>query len=186
MACVVCITILYFNYVLIFLAEKECCDGSDERPGLCPNICKEIGDVYQQQRKQERKIQKTVIILTAQLFYANCGSAGFQSSFHIHYFRSKGKSASWGTEFVASWGNKGQGEGGWTLKRYAPHLHYLKLNLTKFILGIAERTESVSKAALDHKMKSREFIHPHLYLLMFVNTCNASTYAVTRYSPKGT
>ena len=29
----------------------------------------------------------------------------------------------------------------------------------QFILGIADRTESVSKAALDHKMKSREFIH---------------------------
>jgi exopolysaccharide biosynthesis predicted pyruvyltransferase EpsI len=30
----------------------------------------------------------------------------------------------------------------------------------QFILGIADRTESVSKAALDHKMKSREFIYP--------------------------
>ena len=35
----------------------------------------------------------------------------------------------------------------------------------QFILGIADRTESVTKAALDHKMKSREFIH-----LSFVST----------------
>lgn len=53
------------NCVLICLAEKECCDGSDERSGLCPNICKQIGDVYQQQRKQEQKIQKTVTTFLA-------------------------------------------------------------------------------------------------------------------------
>ena len=35
----------------------------------------------------------------------------------------------------------------------------------QFILGIADRTESVTKAALDHKMKSRESIH-----LSFVST----------------
>jgi protein kinase C substrate 80K-H len=45
---------------LFLLAEKECCDGSDERSGVCPNLCKEIGDTYQQQRKKEQKIQKTV------------------------------------------------------------------------------------------------------------------------------
>ena len=49
------------NFSLFHFAEKECCDGSDERPGVCPNLCKEIGDAYQQQRKKEQKIQKTVI-----------------------------------------------------------------------------------------------------------------------------
>ena len=53
------------NDFLILSAEKECCDGSDERPGLCPNLCMQIGDVYRQQRKQEQKIQKTVIKFTA-------------------------------------------------------------------------------------------------------------------------
>ena len=56
------------NDILILLAEKDCCDGSDERPGLCPNLCNQIGDAYRQQRKQEQKIQKTVIKLTAPLF----------------------------------------------------------------------------------------------------------------------
>jgi hypothetical protein len=79
---------------LILLAEKECCDGSDERPGLCPDRCKVIGDVYREQRKKEQKIQKTVIKFTAQLFKANLGFVGFQNSLHIHCFRSKGESAS--------------------------------------------------------------------------------------------
>ena len=69
MACVVRITILYISDVLlILLAEKECCDGSDERSGLCPNLCKKIGDIYREQREKEEKIQKTVIKLTPQLF----------------------------------------------------------------------------------------------------------------------
>jgi protein kinase C substrate 80K-H len=41
------------------LCEIECCDGSDERPGVCPNRCKEIGDIYWKRRNQELKIQKT-------------------------------------------------------------------------------------------------------------------------------
>jgi hypothetical protein len=56
----------------------------------------------------------------------------------------------------------------------------------QFMLGIADRTETVSKAALDHKMKSREFIQLSFLFTHSVNTCNASTYAVARYSPKGT
>jgi protein kinase C substrate 80K-H len=43
---------------LFSLAEKECCDGSDERPGFCPNLCKEIGDIYQQQRNKGAKDTK--------------------------------------------------------------------------------------------------------------------------------
>ncbi|KAJ7672854.1 endoplasmic reticulum protein [Mycena rosella] len=41
------------------LCEPQCCDGSDERPGVCENKCKEIGDEYRKQRDAERKIQKT-------------------------------------------------------------------------------------------------------------------------------
>ena len=48
MAFVVRITILILNStsILIPLAEKECCDGSDEPSGFRPNLCKEIGDTY--------------------------------------------------------------------------------------------------------------------------------------------
>ncbi|KAI0939027.1 hypothetical protein AcW1_004173 [Taiwanofungus camphoratus] len=41
------------------LCELECCDGSDERPGTCPNTCKEVGEAYQINQAEERKIRKT-------------------------------------------------------------------------------------------------------------------------------
>lgn len=39
--------------------EELCCDGSDERPGVCPNRCKEVGEAYRKKRDAELKIQKT-------------------------------------------------------------------------------------------------------------------------------
>jgi protein kinase C substrate 80K-H len=47
---------------LTYSIEPQCCDGSDERPGVCKNACKEIGEAYRKQRDAERKIQKTVSI----------------------------------------------------------------------------------------------------------------------------
>jgi len=41
------------------LCEPDCCDGSDERPGVCPNTCKEVGEAYRMKRDVERKLQKT-------------------------------------------------------------------------------------------------------------------------------
>ncbi|KZT74542.1 hypothetical protein DAEQUDRAFT_701980 [Daedalea quercina L-15889] len=41
------------------LCEPECCDGSDERPGLCLNVCKEVGEAYQKQQEAERKVRRT-------------------------------------------------------------------------------------------------------------------------------
>jgi protein kinase C substrate 80K-H len=40
------------------LCEVECCDGSDEAPGVCPNKCKEIGAEYRKKRDAELKIQR--------------------------------------------------------------------------------------------------------------------------------
>jgi hypothetical protein len=39
--------------------EADCCDGSDEQPGVCPNRCTEIGEAYRAKRNAELKIQKT-------------------------------------------------------------------------------------------------------------------------------
>ncbi|KAF8991254.1 hypothetical protein BDZ89DRAFT_1192522 [Hymenopellis radicata] len=39
--------------------KPECCDGSDERPGVCENICVEVGKEYRKKRAEELKIQKT-------------------------------------------------------------------------------------------------------------------------------
>ena len=46
--------------VLSLAQERDCCDGSDEHSGVCPNVCKEVGEAYRQQVKAERKIRKTV------------------------------------------------------------------------------------------------------------------------------
>ncbi|KAI0092510.1 endoplasmic reticulum protein [Irpex rosettiformis] len=41
------------------LCETSCCDGSDEKPGVCPNKCKEIGDAYKAKMVAEQKLRKT-------------------------------------------------------------------------------------------------------------------------------
>ncbi|KAJ1310997.1 hypothetical protein OPQ81_009505 [Rhizoctonia solani] len=41
------------------ICEPECCDGSDEPSGICPNQCKEIGEKYRAEREAERKLRKT-------------------------------------------------------------------------------------------------------------------------------
>ncbi|CAE6532092.1 unnamed protein product [Rhizoctonia solani] len=41
------------------ICEPECCDGSDEPSGVCPNQCKEIGEKYRVEREAERKLRKT-------------------------------------------------------------------------------------------------------------------------------
>ncbi|KAG8747892.1 hypothetical protein FRC10_010511 [Ceratobasidium sp. 414] len=40
-------------------AEPECCDGSDEPSGVCPNQCEEIGTKYRAEKEAERKLRKT-------------------------------------------------------------------------------------------------------------------------------
>ncbi|KAM5532645.1 hypothetical protein V8D89_013689 [Ganoderma adspersum] len=41
------------------LCEPECCDGSDEAKGVCPNACKEIGAEYRERLKADNKLRKT-------------------------------------------------------------------------------------------------------------------------------
>ncbi|KAH0839562.1 glucosidase II beta subunit-like protein-domain-containing protein [Lanmaoa asiatica] len=41
------------------LCEPECCDGSDETPGMCSNACEEIGEAYRKKEEAERKLRKT-------------------------------------------------------------------------------------------------------------------------------
>ncbi|KAJ3857201.1 glucosidase II beta subunit-like-domain-containing protein [Lentinula lateritia] len=41
------------------LCESNCCDGSDERPGVCNNVCQEVGQVYRKKVEEETKIRKT-------------------------------------------------------------------------------------------------------------------------------
>ncbi|KIY63469.1 hypothetical protein CYLTODRAFT_403178 [Cylindrobasidium torrendii FP15055 ss-10] len=41
------------------LCEALCCDGSDERPGTCPNTCAAVGKAYRQQQAEILKVRKT-------------------------------------------------------------------------------------------------------------------------------
>jgi len=41
------------------LCEPECCDGSDEQSGVCPNLCIEIGEAYRQKMEAETKTRRT-------------------------------------------------------------------------------------------------------------------------------
>ncbi|KAH7344548.1 glucosidase II beta subunit-like-domain-containing protein [Rhizoctonia solani] len=41
------------------ICEPECCDGSDEPSGVCPDQCKEIGEKYRTEQEAERKLRKT-------------------------------------------------------------------------------------------------------------------------------
>lgn len=41
------------------LCEPECCDGSDEAPGVCPDKCKDVGEEYRKEMEAERKLRKT-------------------------------------------------------------------------------------------------------------------------------
>lgn len=43
-----------------FVLESDCCDGSDEAPGVCSNTCEEIGEAYRKKEEAERKVRKTV------------------------------------------------------------------------------------------------------------------------------
>ncbi|KAI8984963.1 endoplasmic reticulum protein [Trametes punicea] len=41
------------------LCEPECCDGSDEAPGVCQNVCKEVGEAHRERVRAEQKLRKT-------------------------------------------------------------------------------------------------------------------------------
>ncbi|KAI0829300.1 endoplasmic reticulum protein [Trametes gibbosa] len=41
------------------LCEPECCDGSDEAPGVCKDVCKEVGQAYRKRVRAEQKLRKT-------------------------------------------------------------------------------------------------------------------------------
>ncbi|KAK7051251.1 hypothetical protein VNI00_004751 [Paramarasmius palmivorus] len=63
------------------LCEPECCDGSDEKPGVCPNMCKEVGETYRKKRDEELKIRRTgAKIRSTYISYAHKESKRLQSS----------------------------------------------------------------------------------------------------------
>jgi protein kinase C substrate 80K-H len=51
--------------------EKECCDGSDEPSGACPNTCQEMGAKHRKKVDAERKLRKTVSFTCVQPIMSN-------------------------------------------------------------------------------------------------------------------
>lgn len=45
-------------FIPCFFLEPECCDGSDEQLGRCPNICEKVGKEYRERVEAETKIRK--------------------------------------------------------------------------------------------------------------------------------
>lgn len=102
------------------LCEPECCDGSDEAEGVCPNVCKEVGEKYRAEQEAERKLRKT------------------GSKIRASYISFAHKEKKRLQELVTSLSSK--------INDKEKEVERLR--------DVAERTESISAAALEHKKQS--------------------------------
>ncbi|KAJ7067907.1 glucosidase II beta subunit-like-domain-containing protein [Mycena amicta] len=102
------------------LCEPQCCDGTDERPGVCPNACKEIGEEYRKKRDAALKLRKT--------------GAKIRASYITFAHKEKKRLE--------------------TLIETSSQEISLREKEVARLRDIAERTESLSAAALEHKKES--------------------------------
>ncbi|KAJ7477158.1 glucosidase II beta subunit-like-domain-containing protein [Mycena galericulata] len=102
------------------LCESQCCDGSDELPGVCKNACKEIGEEYRKQRDALRKIQKT--------------GSKIRSSYIAFAHKEKKRLEA-------------------LVESSAQEIIVREKEVAR-LRDIADRTESLSAAALEHKQQS--------------------------------
>ncbi|KAF7331712.1 hypothetical protein MKEN_00051000 [Mycena kentingensis (nom. inval.)] len=117
------------------LCEPTCCDGSDERPGVCPNACKEIGEAYRKKRDAELKLRKTGAKIRA----------SYITFAHKEKKRLESLIESTSQEFAVR-----EKE----VSRLRGALLVYRLFYCQHLLDIADRTESLSAAALEHKKQS--------------------------------
>ena len=86
--------------------EPECCDGSDEAEGICPNVCKKVGEEYRERVKAENKLRKTVSITSADTLLCWLELlVGLQNPFDIHRLRPEGEEAVGGRDCSISAGD---------------------------------------------------------------------------------
>ncbi|KAF8239565.1 hypothetical protein L208DRAFT_1386039 [Tricholoma matsutake] len=102
------------------LCEPECCDGSDELPGVCQDVCKEIGEAYRKKRDEQRKIQRI----------------GFKIRSTYIQFAHKEKKR---LEAI--------------VEQLAQEIEVNEKEVAR-LKDVADRTESLSQAALEHKQQS--------------------------------
>ncbi|KAG5645275.1 hypothetical protein DXG03_006577 [Asterophora parasitica] len=102
------------------ICEPECCDGSDERSGVCKNICKEVGEGYRKKRDAELKLRKT--------------GAKIRSTYIQFAHKEKKRLEA-------------------LIEASAKDVELQEKEVAR-LRDIADRTESISKAALEHKQQS--------------------------------
>jgi len=102
------------------LCERECCDGSDEKPGTCPNTCKEVGEAYRKQKEEEMKIQRA--------------GAKIRSTYIAHALREKSHLED-------------------EIRALAGGIETKKTEVSR-LKDIADRADSLSAAALEHRKQS--------------------------------
>ncbi|GLB33238.1 putative low-density lipoprotein receptor domain class A [Lyophyllum shimeji] len=131
------------------LCERECCDGSDERPGVCENVCREVGEADRKRREEERRLRKTgAKIRATYVQYAHREKqrleALVESTAKKIEAQEKEVARLRGTFFAS-------------FPRSLPSLLLSDATLTLTVrlpTDIADRTESLSQAALEHKQQS--------------------------------
>ncbi|KAH6896412.1 endoplasmic reticulum protein [Coprinopsis sp. MPI-PUGE-AT-0042] len=102
------------------LCETECCDGSDEQPGVCPNRCREIGEAHRAKQEAEDKLRRT--------------GAKIRASYIAHAHQEKTRLEK-------------------RLEELTKEIEAKALEVEK-LRDVAERTESISQAALEFKKES--------------------------------
>ncbi|KAL0575900.1 hypothetical protein V5O48_006073 [Marasmius crinis-equi] len=109
---------------IIHSEEPECCDGSDEPSGACPNTCKEVGEAYRKKLNEELKLRKT--------------GSKIRSTYITFAQKEKKRLEA-------------------LVESTAQEIVVREKEVAR-LRDIAERTESISAAALEHKKESPLFI----------------------------
>ncbi|KAG6861374.1 hypothetical protein C0995_000780 [Termitomyces sp. Mi166 len=108
------------------LCEPQCCDGSDERPGVCTNVCKETGEAYRKIREEERKLRRTA--------HAATQGSKIRSTYIQFAHKEKKRLES-------------------VVESLTKDIEVKEKEVAR-LKDIADRTESISQATLEHKQQS--------------------------------
>jgi len=106
-----------WNHLFIRYKEPECCDGSDELPGICVNRCKEVGEEYRKKRDAERKIQKTVRSCPQIPDLSLSLNTGSKNTFHLYHVCAQGEETPGGSRRKYQPVDCGSGEGSCSTQR---------------------------------------------------------------------
>ena len=129
------------------LCEPECCDGSDEPSGVCPNLCGPVGEKYRATMEAERKLRKTGSKLrSSYILFAQKEKTRLEASIE----RLK-------QDVAGKRDEEARLRGTYLATYHALHAHYRSTE-------IWEHTESMDAAMLDLRKQSRSYSHCPIWL----------------------